>query len=188
MIGNIKRMLVSVAALLIVALVSGCAIVSGPSEKEAEWERLAEGARVNKAQRQAARRRAVGIQRVLRVVPIATREVSPGCRRRITSAYDQIQGIRPIACSDFGARWPYKVQWGFLRCERTSYPSIGEPDPVPRIVFTTPTGMEYAANIGAAGIGYERAKPILRKASAQVLRRGRLAIEKVGLGLCRADL
>lgn len=144
-----------------------------------EFEEQAQRARENSKERQAAHRRAIPIERAMNSNLRAARQPRTRCEVEYAPIKPR-QGIVPIACGNLRAQWPLVVNHGYLRCE----PSIRKN--FDRVIFTAPSGTEYAVNSSAYGVGYEGIDGIWkRNGQGEKIDIGPLLAR--GLALCRTE-
>jgi hypothetical protein len=151
----------------------GCG--SGHSQAENEFAEEAELARKHADERNAARSKALQVQRSLHPKLHAAAHPEPGCHIEY-AAMDPDRGMMAVACGNLGSRWPLTVSRGFLRCDSSG--RTGE-----KVVFTTPRGAEYALSVDAGILGYASIEPI-RKRTAAHHKANLRPLAELGLELC----
>jgi len=161
---------IAAAALLIQ---TGC---GEPSEQQ-QWREAAKVARENRAGRQAAHREAEPALRALRDEIVPAERPTAGCDKEVRGGAHAVDGVLAVACGNLGEKWPLTVEYGFLRCVLAPW----DPPQNKMVVFTAPSGKEYAVNEPARFVGYERIAPIFKRGAGP---RNGSALVPIGIRLC----
>lgn len=161
-----------------VLIISGCGLVSGPTENQEEHREVEHILHRNELLRANARRRAARIERTF---PLQLKRTAThgNCAVVFRRPQRPRSGIAPVSCRDFPAPWPFKVQYGFLRCEMAHHTPTRR-----RVIFSTPRGRDFAVNVYARIVGYAKISTLLSHPRTDGPR-ARLLLGDRGLDLCR---
>lgn len=160
------------ASAFFLAMLSGC----GESEQR-QWREAAKVARENRAERLASHRAVSPQLRESQDEIVIALDPNAGCAQEVRSETVRA-GVMPVACGNFGKRWPLTVEYGFLRCETARWDQPGNK----MVVFTAPSGEDYAVNEAARLVGYSSIAPIFKKGAGP---RSQSALVPVGSRLCK---
>lgn len=168
-----RRLTWSIVLFVALFSIAGCG--ESRTEADREFAEQVETARLHARERADARRRALRTVQAMNPQLRRPAEAYAGCDVEYAPITPR-NGVLPIACGNLGDAWPLTIERGYLRCEMRGSGSGRI------VVFSAPSGTEYALNSPAHAVGYESDKSIRRSSDR---RNGGLdRLLRIGLHLC----